>query len=233
MAEDKDVHKGHRERMMKRFSKRGICDFHDHEKLEVLLYQIIPRINTNIIAHNLINYFGSLKSVFLAPVDELVKVKGIGEKSALQLKFIGDLANYLNDAKAAAKRKFDNISDTLSFCQNHFKNKTNEVLTLLLLDDKCALLNVCDICSSQPNHIQVDYREIAKQIMKYDAYKLIIAHNHIIGTAEPSDDDQKFTRSLCEYLNMIDVGLVDHIIVSDNDVLSMRSNGYLNNIWDI
>lgn len=233
MEEDKGLHTGHRERMMGKFSKNGIDIFEDHEKLEVLLYQILPRINTNVIAHNLINYFGSLKSVLLAPVDELAKVKGIGEKSALQLKFIGDLTNYLNEAKAAGRLEFTDLQESLLFFREHFKNKTDEVFTLLLLDDKCTMLQCCDICSSQPNHIRVDYREISKLIIRYDAYKLIIAHNHIIGTTEPSDDDRRFTNSLYDYLKMIGVGLIDHIIVCENDVLSMRNNGYLGNIWDV
>lgn len=233
MAEDKDVHKGHRERMLKRFSKGGIGNFQDHEKLEVLLYQIIPRINTNVIAHNLINYFGSLKSVLLAPADELVKVKGIGDKSALQLKFIGELVGYLNDAKVAVKREFDNITDIISFCQNHFKDKTHEVLTLFLLDEKCVLLNICDLSSNMPNLVNVEFRQIARQALNYDARKLVIAHNHVTGTTEPSNKDLKFTRELSYFLKDIKIELIDHIIICNNAALSMRKSGYLSHIWEV
>ncbi|MDE6733725.1 MAG: DNA repair protein RadC [Oscillospiraceae bacterium] len=232
MSEDRDVHKGHRKRMLKRYIENGINSFQEHEILEVLLYQIIPRINTNDIAHNLINHFGSLKNVLLAPADELAKVNGIGDKSALQLNFIGDLANYLNEAKIAARVVLDSTRKIINYCRNHFKDKTHEMLTLLLLDDKCALLHICDTSSSQPNHIQINYREIVKQIIKYDAYKLIFAHNHIIGSVHPSDDDLKFTRRFCEYMNVFGVGLVEHIIVSGDDALSMRDSGYLSDLWD-
>lgn len=232
MAKGKDLHDGHRERMMEKFRKNGIGVFEDHEKLEVLLYQILPRINTNDIAHELINNFGSLKNVLLEPVEDLVKIKGIGEKSALQLKFIGDLMNYLNTAKVAVKIRFSSTLEIVTYCLKHLTDKTHEVLLFILLDDKSALLHAFSITNSQPNHIQISYREVSKQIMKYDASKLIIAHNHLIGSAEPSDDDQRFTRKLYDYLNMLSVGLVDHIIIGRNDVLSMRDNGYLGNIWD-
>lgn len=232
MAEDKDVHKGHRKRMMERFSKKGIGDFHEHEKLEVLLYQIIPRINTNIIAHNLINYFGSLKSVFLAPIDELVKVKGIGEKSALQLRFVGALANFLNGTQATVKACFDDANQIMNYFINYFKDKITEEVILLLLDEKYALLHSHQMCSNMPNYVNAEFREIVSQAMKYNARKLVIAHNHPVGTTEPSGEDLNFTRTLRDYLKHIKVELIDHIIVSNGEALSMRESGRLGGIWE-
>lgn len=69
-------HGGHRERMRKRFKESGnFKGFSEHEILEMLLFYIVPRKNTNDIAHELIKKFGSLNSVLNASVEELSSVK--------------------------------------------------------------------------------------------------------------------------------------------------------------
>ena len=88
-------HGGHRERMRKRFKESGnFKGFSEHEILEMLLFYIVPRKNTNDIAHELIKKFGSLNSVLNASVEELSSVKDMGESSANSLLFFRELINY-------------------------------------------------------------------------------------------------------------------------------------------
>ena len=68
--------------MRERFSGRGFDGYHTHEVLEQLLFEAIPRVNTNETAHLLLNEFGSLENVLRASVDDLKKVQGIGEVAA-------------------------------------------------------------------------------------------------------------------------------------------------------
>ena len=79
------IHDGHREKMRQRFLRTGLDGFADHEVLELLLYYAIPRRDTNPIAHALMERYGSLAGVFSAPVEDLQKVKGIGEQAAVLL----------------------------------------------------------------------------------------------------------------------------------------------------
>ena len=58
------IHDGHRERLRKKFKEGNI---EDHELLELLLFFSIPRVNTNEIAHRLIEKFGSVNGVFDYP----------------------------------------------------------------------------------------------------------------------------------------------------------------------
>ncbi len=79
----KELHSGHRQRMMKRFlHSQGFYGYHPHEILEQFLFLCIPRANTNETAHRLINKFGSLEAVLRAPFDELAATEGVGPKSA-------------------------------------------------------------------------------------------------------------------------------------------------------
>ncbi|MEG1028403.1 MAG: hypothetical protein RSE07_06920, partial [Oscillospiraceae bacterium] len=83
MAENNiNLHTGHRVRLKTRFKEEGLKNFDDHNVLELLLFYALPQVDTNDIAHSLIDEFGSLSGVFEASVDSLKNVKGIGENAA-------------------------------------------------------------------------------------------------------------------------------------------------------
>lgn len=89
MAEQgKHRHAGHRQRMKTEFLTRGLEGWPDHRVLELLLFYAIPQGDVNAIAHDLIDRFGSLAGVLDASVDELTKVLGVGEHTALLLRLI-------------------------------------------------------------------------------------------------------------------------------------------------
>lgn len=97
MSEKGALHKGHRERMRRRF-ERGGMDFNafaDHEVLEMLLFSCYRRQNTNEIAHDLINAFGSLEKVLGAPIEELCGIGSVNRSVAARLKFYSELDRYM------------------------------------------------------------------------------------------------------------------------------------------
>ena len=82
----KNPHEGHRSKLKKRFLTQGLTGFEDHNILELILFFAIPRRDTNVIAHELLNKFGSFSRVFEASVEELCSVDGIGEHAAHLIK---------------------------------------------------------------------------------------------------------------------------------------------------
>ena len=75
-AGNKNIHEGHRKRLRQRFDQVGLDGFSEHEILELILFQVIPRRDTNPLAHELINHFGNLAEVLDASKDELIQVPG-------------------------------------------------------------------------------------------------------------------------------------------------------------
>ena len=83
---NRPVHTGHRERLRARFDKDNEMEtFADHEILEMELSLVIPRRDTNELAHALIGHFGSLESVYRASAHELIKIKGMTTGAAYLL----------------------------------------------------------------------------------------------------------------------------------------------------
>ena len=93
--DDGRIHEGHRERMRAKLIKHGQQIFDTYELLEMLLYRVIPYKDTNPVAKNLLYAFGDLDGVFRASRDELMQVRGIGERVADYLITVGGLADLI------------------------------------------------------------------------------------------------------------------------------------------
>ena len=83
-----NLHQGHRERLRRRFLAEGLDAFEDHQVLELLLFHVVPRVDTNPIAHQLLKRFGSLSAVLEADPRDLATVEGIGKQAAVFLSLI-------------------------------------------------------------------------------------------------------------------------------------------------
>ena len=98
------VHDGHRARKKEQFRTHGLDAFADHEVLELLLFYAIPRVDTNPVAHRLIDRFGSLDAVLSAPPEELEKVEGVGEHAATLLSLMLPLVRRAEKGRRRPRR---------------------------------------------------------------------------------------------------------------------------------
>ena len=73
----------------------------------------------------------------------------------------------------------------------------------------------------------VDVRKIVENAILCQASEVIIAHNHPSGVAMPSPSDYTATDQVRDALETVGVRLMDHVIVSDHDYVSLRECGYL------
>lgn len=220
------MHEGHRERLKKQFREGGLENFSDFQILELLLFYIIPRRDTNPIAHALINQFGSLYQVLEAPVDELEKVEGIGPNAALLLSLITAVARAYMLDRTEKQFSLNTIEECCEYLKYSFVGKREEVVYLLCLDAKCRFLGCREVGRGSVNSANVPIRRIVEIALGMNATSVILAHNHPSGDARPSPEDIGTTRRVAAALNMVDVILVDHIIVADDDYVSLVQSGY-------
>ena len=93
------LHKGHRTRMIQLFMRCGSRNLHDYQLLELLLYAVHQRRDTNPIAHRLIDKFGSIDNVFNAEEAELLKVEGVGSATVAFLKKSNEFIERLTEER--------------------------------------------------------------------------------------------------------------------------------------
>ncbi len=200
-------------------------DFEDHNILELLLFYSIPQKDTNPIAHALLDAFGSLSNVLDAPYEELVKVKGISENSASLLKLIAPLSRAYLDDKYKNGHVINSTEQAGEFLLPKFIGRTNEAAYLLSLDNKSKVINCSKIIEGNVNAVAISIRKIVELALKDNATACIVAHNHPLGLAIPSNDDIDTTLKIKEVLETLNIQLLDHIIVAEDDFVSLADSG--------
>ena len=220
------IHTGHRQRMKERFLSEGLDHFTDIQVLELILFYCIPQKDNNPIAHALLNHFGSLSQVLEASPAELQKVKGIGENTATFLHLITQVGRYYLVDRVQRLE----ILPTIEACGNYlvprFFGRKVETVFLLCLDAKCKVLCCKEVGEGSVNSAGISIRRIVETALGANATSVVLAHNHPSGMALPSAEDIQTTRRVAAALNTVDILLADHIVVADDDFVSMVQSGY-------
>ncbi len=201
--------------------------FTDIQVLELLLFYCIPRRDTNPLAHELLNQFGSLSQVLEAPIEELRKVDGMGENAAVFLHVVTQVGrSYFKDRSSDAK-VLPTLDSCADFLQPYFYGERVETVYLLCLDAKCRLLCCKKISQGDVNSTHLSIRKIVEIALGINASSVLLAHNHPGGVAIPSCEDVRATMNIASVLNSVDVNFIDHLVICDDDYVSLMQSGYI------
>ena len=224
MSDTKNIHEGHRDRLRNKFLKSGFESFDPHNIFELLLFYSIPRKDTNELAHQLLDHFGSLRAVFEASFEELLKVKGISKNSATLIKMVPKITQeYVNDSLKSSN-VFDTADKIGEFFVNKYLGVQNEVVYAMLLNDKYELLELVMIHEGSVNSSLVPTRKIVDAVVKYNASSVILAHNHPNGLACPSTSDINTTIDLIQSFRIFDIKIAEHFVVAGNKYVPIVRN---------
>lgn len=223
---EKSMHTGHRERLKQRFLEEGLDNFTDVQALELLLFYGIVRQDTNPIAHNLIEHFGSLSQVLEASPAELKKVKGISEHTAILLNLIPQLGRYYQVDCTQRMEILPTLDACGAYLVPRFFGRTRETVFLLCLDAKCKVLCCKEVGEGSVNAASISQRKVVETALAANATTVVLAHNHPSGIALPSDEDVQTTRRIAAALQAVEIQLADHIVVAEGDYVSMVQSGY-------
>ncbi len=218
---------GHRERMRQRFRDHGLDNFSDRDLLELLLYYVIPRRDVRPIAAALLETFGSLFGVFEASVDSLSQVPGVGENAATLLRLIPQVSRRYLISRSTDMVFLADSESAGEYLVPRLMFQREEVVLLACLDGKSRLLGCTELSRGETAGTAVSIRRIVEVALAQNSSKVILAHNHTSGIAVPSQEDVDTTKKVQEALRLVSIQLVDHLVVADNDFVSMRDSRML------
>jgi DNA repair protein RadC len=220
---------GHRNRLRKRFQKSGFESFAPHEIVELMLTLAIPRKDVKKPAKLLLKKFGSLKSILDASVTELESIEGIGKVTPVAIKIIKDLATVYIQLQSQEHEYLGNPQHLIKFWQMRIGSSSIERFEVAYLDSKLKLLTdgVETIEEGTTDRANVYPRKVIESALKRKASALVFAHNHPNGNVEPTEEDKILTRSLVLAAATIQIQVIDHIIVAEQNTFSFRNAGML------
>ena len=218
----KNIHEGHRQRLRKRFAENGFNCFHPHEILEFILFYSIPRANTNEIAHNLINHFGSIYNVLKASPEELNKFNGIGSKSAEFIKFFGDVCFFYLEKEMQSEKP----SDIKEYINSYFSGTPCEMFLVIIMDYDMNIKSNYTFTPEAFEHQENIISGLAMNVLKNNARNIVIARN--CGSDKipvPQGKDYFTVRLIAESLKSLGIYTADYIISNGSTAFSMFEEG--------
>ena len=226
----KHRHTGHRERMKAEFLARGLEGWPDHRVLELLLFYTIPQGDVNDLAHELVERFGSLAGVLDASVEELKKVKGVGDHTAVFLRMLPAVLGRYQGARTRLSAIINSPEEAYAWLEPYFFGARNEMVYVLCMDGKRQVLGVRKVAEGSIELAEVNTRRIAEEAIGLRAAQIYVAHNHVSNLAIPSQADWLTTDTLRGALRPIGIELIDHLVFVDGDMVSLKDSEHLKSL---
>ncbi len=222
-------HIGHRKRLDEKSKLLGFEFLEEHEQLEKLLFNVIPQGNTNPLAHQLLDRFGSLYGVLTAVPEELMKVPGVGHRVSQYLHDLFPLLGCVNRCMLQeSEKQYPSLKTPESqglFAKSLFYGKLTECCYMISLNKKLQAYRFDKVSEGSIDETPFYLQEIIKLALRTNADSVLMTHNHPSGSLLPSQADLTATRELARGLDAVGIRLLDHIIVACGEYTSLKHLG--------
>ncbi len=219
------------ERPRERLLQRGAEALKTSELLAILLRTGTTERPVLELAEFLLAHFSSLEALSRAPVGELMKIKGVGQAKAIELKAAFALAARLARSEAEA-RAVETADDVARLLGEEMRLLDHESVRVISVNTKHRVLAIDEISRGTLNESLFHPREAFRGAVARGAHAVVLVHNHPSGNWHPSDADIRVTRSMREAGQLLQIELIDHVILGAPDAAgrayySFRNEGLL------
>jgi DNA repair protein RadC len=215
------------DRPRERLQRLGAGALADAELLAVFLRTGHRGCSALELAQRLLARFGGLAALLAADAPAVVAACGMGPAKHAQLQAAAELSRRALQAGCARGVTLGSPRDSADFLRAWLRPFPYEVFACLFLDNRHRVIAAEELFRGTIDGASVHPREVVRRAIAHNAAAVICAHNHPSGVAEPSAADVAITRRLAEALGLIDVRVLDHFVVGDEQPLSMAERGLL------
>ena len=184
------------------------------------------------LAEFLLSHFGSLEALSRAPIGELMKVKGVGQAKAIEMKAAFALAARLARSEAEA-RSIETAEDVARLLGDEMRLLDFESVRVICLNTKNMVIAVEEVTRGTLNESLIHSREVFRPALARQAYAVVLVHNHPSGNPQPSEADRQVTRRMKAAGELMQIELLDHVILGapgageGKSYFSFKSEGLL------
>ena len=215
------------ERPRERLLGQGAGALSDAELLAIFLRVGVTGRSALDLAGDLLARFGSINALFSAPLAEFAQLKGVGKAKYVQLMAVHELAKRALAEEIRRDTLLNSPAKVRDYLRLRLGPLHQEVFVGLFLDAQNRLIAAEDLFRGTLSQTSVYPREVVKRALALNAAAIVFAHNHPSGVAEPSRADEMLTRALKDALQLVDVRVLDHLVVTQAGVVSFAERGLL------
>jgi len=212
------------ERPYEKLKMYGEGSLSNAELLAIVIKTGTKEENSLEIANRILLLTKNLYELKNISIEELTKIKGIGEVKAMQIKAICELARRLSRSNNRMQICISSSKDVANILMEELQDEEQEHLKLLILNTKNEVIKNLTIAKGDTNTIGITVKQILSEPIKMQAPKIILAHNHPSGDPTPSYEDEKLTRKVMDAAELFGIKLLDHLVIGRNKYQSILSS---------
>jgi DNA repair protein RadC len=215
------------ERPREKLLARGASSLSDAELLAIFLRTGVKGRSAVDLARDLLHQYGGLRRLFEADQKTFCASLGLGTAKYAQLQAVLEMARRYLEEQLQRHDAITSVADTRRYLTAQLRHEPHEVFACLFLDNRHRVLAFEPLFHGTIDGASVHARQVVRRALHHNAAAVILAHNHPSGIAEPSQADRQITQRLQAALDLIDVRVLDHMIIGDNEVTSFAELGWL------
>jgi len=215
------------ERPREKLLSLGPQTLSDAELLAIFLRTGVAGSSAVDLARDLIAEYGGLRTLFQADRMRFCRTRGLGDAKFAQLQAVLELARRHLSETLSRGGAIQNPDDTKRYLRARLREYPYEVFACLFLDTRHRVIACEELFRGTIDGASVHPREVLRRALEHNAAALILAHNHPSGIAEPSQADRRITERLREVMALVDIQVLDHIVVGDQESVSFAERGWL------
>lgn len=161
-----------------------------------------------------------LLGLYELSLEDLMQIDGIGEVKAVKLKCLTELSMRISRSCAKPGLCFQDSESVAKYYMEKLRHRDTECVMLISLDTKGKLLRENEISNGSVRMSLISPREVFLTALQAKAVNFVLIHNHPSGDPTPSEADRDFTENIRELGIRMDIHMLDHIIIGDNQYYS-------------
>ena len=206
---------------------RGPAALSDAELLALLLRTGLPGKNALQMGQELLDRFGGVGGLLHTTAEALKSIKGLGPAKRAEIVAVLELARRALAEELMEKTLFSTPQVVRDYLQLQLGSRPHEIFAVLFLNSQNRLIALEEMFRGTLTTTSVYPREVVIRALALNAASVVLAHNHPIGAAQPSQADEALTRTLKAALALVDVRVLDHFVVTASRAISMAELGLL------
>jgi len=216
------------DRPREKLLKKGAGVLSNSELLAILLRTGTHGTSAIDLARKVLKKFGTFRNMAHTDSRDWKDLKGLGGAKIAHIQAALEIGRrFREDEASIGKQKIASTKDVVAIIMPQVRDLKTEVFKVVYLDSDNRIIDIADTATGTVNKAMPIVREIIHSALQKFAVSIICAHNHPSGDPKPSKEDRDFTRELCQAGNVMQVKILDHLIIGDNQHHSFADSGEL------
>jgi DNA repair protein RadC len=214
----------HTERPRERLIALGAASLSTAELLAIILRTGTTEENVLRLCQRILAQFDGLQGLAQATPAELQQIRGLGEAKVAQLVAVLEIGRRLL-AYAPAERAIINSASDAARLLMDMGQLQQEHVRVVLLDMNRRVIATPTVYIGTLNASVLRVSEVFREAVTRNSPAMIVAHNHPSGDPSPSPEDIEITRTLIAAGKLLDIVLIDHVIIGQQEWRSLKDMG--------